>query len=140
MYWKDNVYVQHVVIEGLATAGGIQGSIGDATVALLNFHKINPAIKLVDDFIFFLSPSEPVLSPFPPVFHYDLSTIRSITDPLGIPWHPISKKGHDFQSSFTYVGFSWDIPSRSVSLSSEKCLHLLSKNLKLPHNPSTTRH
>src|SRR5882724_2077263 len=25
MYWKNNIYVQHVAIEGLATAGGIQG-------------------------------------------------------------------------------------------------------------------
>ena len=120
-------YVQHVVIEGLATAGGIQGSIVDMTVTLLKFHKINPSIKWVDDFIFFQSPSELVLCPFPPVFHYDLSTICSITEPLGIPWHPITKKGHDFLSSFTYIDFSWDIPSRSVSLSSEKCLCLLSK-------------
>ena len=119
MYWKNNVYVQHVVIEGLATAGGIQGSVTDVTVALLKFHKIDPAIKWVDDFVFFQSPSKPVLCPFPPVFHYNLSTICSITEPLGIPWHLISKKGHDFQSSFTYVSFSWDIPSRSVSLSSE---------------------
>src|SRR5882724_469247 len=127
MYWKNNVYVQHVVIEGLATAGGIQGSIMDTTATLLKFHKIDPAIKWVDDFIFFQSLSEPVLCTFPPVFHYDLSTICSITEPLGIPWHPISKKGHNFQSSFTYVSFSWDIPSRCVSLSSEKCLPLLSK-------------
>src|SRR5882724_3394254 len=127
MYWKNNVYVQHIAIEGLATAGGIQGTIANATVKLLKFHTIDPAIKWVDDFIFFWSSSEPVLYPFPPVFHYDLSTIHSITEPLGIPWHPITKKGHDFQSSFTYVGFCWDIPSRSVSLSSEKCLHLLSK-------------
>src|SRR5882724_7297199 len=29
MYWKNNVYVQHVLIEGLATAGGIQSTIAD---------------------------------------------------------------------------------------------------------------
>src|SRR5882724_975585 len=118
MYWKNNIYVQHVAIEGLATSGGIQGSIADVTVAPLKFHKINPAIKWVDNLVFFQSPSKPVLCPFPPVFHYNLSTIHSITKPLGIPWHPISKKGHEFQSSFTYISFSWDIPSRSVSLSS----------------------
>jgi len=30
--WKDSVYVQHVVIEGLETAGGIQGNEADATI------------------------------------------------------------------------------------------------------------
>ena len=67
-------------------------------------------------------------TPLPrPSFSFDLSTIYNIMKPLGIPWNPISKKGHNFQSFFNYVGFEWDITSRSVSLSSEKCLCLLSK-------------
>src|SRR5882724_6368946 len=127
VYWKGGVYVQHIAVEGLATAGGIQGTIVDATVALLKFHNIHPTIKWMDNFIFFWCPSEHVLAPLPPIFQYDLSTILSITEPLGIPWHPISKKGHDFQSHFSYVGFCWDIPSKSVSLSSQKCLCLLPK-------------
>ena len=135
VYWKDCVYVQHVAVEGLATAGGIQGTMADATVALLKFHAIEPTIKWVDDFIFFWSPCKPVVWPTPPVFHYDLSSIRNIIEPLGIPWHPITKKGHDFQSSFTYVGFDWDIPSRSVSVSAEKRLRLLSKVLMLLMTP-----
>jgi len=92
VYWKGGVYVQHIAVEGLATAGGIQGTIVDATVALLKFHNIHPTIKWMDNFIFFWCPSEHVLAPLPPVFQYDLSTILSITEPLGIPWHPISKR------------------------------------------------
>ena len=34
VFWKNHIYVQHVTIEGLATAGGIQGTMADATVAL----------------------------------------------------------------------------------------------------------
>jgi len=135
VYWKNGVYVQHIAIEGLATAGGIQGTVVDATVALLKFHNIQPTIKWVDDFVFFRSPCKPVVPPLPPVFHYDLSSICNITEPLGIPWNPLTKKGHNFQSSFTYVSFDWDIPSRSVSLSSEKCLRLLSKVLGLLVTP-----
>jgi len=56
-----------------------------------------------------------------------LSSILKITSPLGISWNPISKKGHDFQSSFNYVGFCCEIPSRAVSLSSKKHLHLPAK-------------
>jgi len=47
--------------------------------------------------------------------------------PLRIPWHPLTKKGHNFQSYFTYVSFKWDIITKSVSISPAKWLHLLSK-------------
>src|SRR5882724_8096849 len=66
-------------------------------------------------------------SPSPPSSSFDLATIKQITDPLGIPWHPLLKEGHNFQSSFSYIGFEWDIHSRTVTISSEKCLHLISK-------------
>ena len=51
--------------------------------------------------------------------------------PLGIPWHPLSRKGHNFQTSFNYIGFDWDISSKTVSISSEKCLHLVAKHSAL---------
>ena len=54
--WKGGVYVQHIMIEGIATAGSIQGCITDATLAVLKFHEIEPAVKWVDDFVFFSSP------------------------------------------------------------------------------------
>src|SRR5882724_2572441 len=60
-------------------------------------------------------------------FTFDLSSIHEITDPLGIPWLPISHKGHDFQTSFSYVGFKWDEDAHTVSLSNEKCTCLLAK-------------
>jgi len=109
IYWKEAIYVLHVTIEGLSTAGGIQGSRADATVAVLKYHAFEPTIKWVDDFMFFWTPTLLVLPGQHPTFLYDLSTIFNITDPLGIPWNPVSKKGHDFRSSFIYVGFCWDI-------------------------------
>src|SRR5882672_1116826 len=81
VYWKNSVYVQHVAIEGLATAGGIQGTVADATVSFLKFHNIQPTIKWVNNFVFFRSPCKPVMPPLAPVFHYNLSAIRTITDP-----------------------------------------------------------
>src|SRR5882724_9621988 len=98
VYWKEAVYVQHIAIEGLAIARGIQGSIADATIAVLKYHTIKPTIKWVDNFVFFWTPTPLVLPSWHPTFPYNLSTIFNITDCLGIPWHPVSKKGHDFQS------------------------------------------
>jgi len=96
IYWKEAIYVLHVTIEGLSTAGGIQGSRADATVAVLKYHAFEPTIKWVDDFMFFWTPTLLVLPGQHPTFLYDLSTIFNITDPLGIPWHPVSKRAMTF--------------------------------------------
>jgi len=111
------MHVQHVTFEGLATAGGIQGSLSDATNALLKVHYIEPIVKWVDDFIFFRCPLaslDPLHANF--TFNFDLSKITCITEPLGIPWHPITQKGHKFQSAFSYVSFKWDLNAQSVCL------------------------
>jgi len=121
-------HIQHVDIEGLATGCGIQGYIVDTMVALLKFHEVEPVINWVNYFIFLrctllpLHPNQPSHT-----FKFDLSTILQVTTPLGIPWHPISCKGHNFQSSFSYVGFRQDLVLHTVSLSTEKLQCLLSK-------------
>ena len=60
-------------------------------------------------------------------FAYDLNDVFSVTKPLGIPWHNISKKGQDFAPHFDYVGFSWNIIKRSVTVPDEKRLRAIAK-------------
>ena len=110
--WRDPVFVQHVAIEGLVTTGGIQGTIADACLGILDFHGIRPTIKWVDDFIFFC---ELTYLLGRPQFHYNLSDILVLTKPLGIPWHSISKKGQDFTFHFNCVRFHWDISTKCVT-------------------------
>ena len=108
----------------------------DATVALLKFHGTDPCIKWVDDFIFFKSPNTCFLAPnCLPSLDFNLSMIFKITEPLGILWHPLLKKGPDFQSSFNYMGFEWDIDSKTVSISNEKHFCLVSQLAVLPMSP-----
>jgi len=76
------------------------------------FHSPNP------------SSLEPIMAPS---FSLNLSTILGIMGPLGIPWHPLSRKGHNFQTSFNYIGFDWDISSRTIYISLEKHLCVLAK-------------
>ena len=116
-----HVYVQHVAIEGLATVGGIQGMITATCIRILAHHGIHPVVKWVDDFVFFCEPSTSA-QPLPYVFPYDLADVFSVTKPLGIPWHSISKKGQDFAPHFDYIGFSWNITTCSVTVPDEKCL------------------
>ena len=44
-FLEGSIYVQHITIEGLATASSIQVSVADVTVALLKFHDVEPCIK-----------------------------------------------------------------------------------------------
>src|SRR5882724_9195368 len=49
--WKNSIYMQHVKIEGMAMAGGIQGNVVDTTIDFLKFNGVEPTIKCVDYFI-----------------------------------------------------------------------------------------
>ena len=141
--WHQSIYVQHVAIEGLATAGGIQGNVADACVALLNWHGIKLVVKWVDDFVFFCtpviaSPGHPVSLPH--MYPYDLNRILALTTLLGIPWHPISHKGQDFALTFSYVGFNWDLAMRTVTIPDEKRFRVIEKlSLFIRNSPAKVK-
>jgi len=119
--------------------GGIQGAPTDTCIEILCANKITPILKWVDDFVIFRSPSASPLSVDEFTFEYDLACIAWIMDPLGIPWHPISKKGQDFGSSFKYLGFLWDLTTCSVSLPDEKCHRVLLKLNQFLSKPRVSR-
>ena len=56
MCWNNSIYVGHVAVEGLMTAGGIQGNAVDALLDILWHHRIPHVFKWVDDVIIFRSP------------------------------------------------------------------------------------
>ncbi|KAF8875635.1 hypothetical protein BD779DRAFT_1381919, partial [Infundibulicybe gibba] len=98
---------------GGASTPGIFGRLGDAIVDIYRFRGVDDVIKWVDDFVFFRYPSQsgPQSSPS---FSYDESLITSVAEDLGWPWAP--EKTSPFASSFTYIGFRWDLAARTVSL------------------------
>jgi len=118
--WQNYIYIQHNAVEGLSSAGGIQGMPADACIEILCANKITPVFKWVDNFVIFRSPTASHSLGGVVVYDYDLTNVTKIMDPLGIPWHPISKKGQEFGPSFTYLSFQWDLTLRSVSLPNEK--------------------
>ena len=124
--WQENIYVGHVAVEGLATAGSIQGTPADALIDIFQHHGIEHVFKWVDDVVIFRVPVSPSRSALP-AFSFDLKMVFRITAPLGVPWHPIEKKGQDFASSVKYVRFLWDLDHRRVSLPDKKCIKLLAK-------------
>lgn len=116
-------YIDHVFPFGLATAGGVQGHVADASVDILHSLELGPIKKWVDDHTFFrfaisggLLLPDGSLSPF--AYKHGLVEIYAHSKPLGIPWHP--KKCRDFAFIFIYLGFLWDLIQRSVALPDEK--------------------
>ena len=107
--------------------GGIQGTPADACIEILHANKISPIFKWVNNFVIFRSPSGSHSLPIGGTYDYDLACMMWITDPLGIHWHPISKKGQDFGPSFKYLGFPWNLADHSVMLPKEKQCRILLK-------------
>lgn len=129
-YWRGLIWPNHCTPFGLTTAGNIQGEVADAFRDILVWHKIPKVFKWVDDFDVLRYPIRSVTNDDGSTkFHYafDLSTIFRISDPLGILWHPVGEKGHDFASETTYVGFRWDLEAKMVSLPETKRLKYLKK-------------
>lgn len=131
--FENIFYIDQNVPFGLASAAGLQGEIADATIDIWKHHKVSPAVKWVDDFNIFRFPRSD--GPFFGIsdgveyrYGYDLTSIKSTIAPLGIPWH--REKGQEFSDTFTYVGFFWDLPNKTVSLPNikrEKCLRRLTR-------------
>jgi hypothetical protein len=124
--WDNLIYVEHCAVFGLVSAGGIQGAIADALLDILASKGFGLTLKWVDDFVFFRSPLSGSI-PSNPSFPFNLASILAVSAPLGIPWHPVSCKGQDFQTSIVYVGFLWDLAACTVSLPDAKWLKVLHK-------------
>jgi len=115
-------------MEGLSLAGNIQGAPTDALIKIFKSKSIPNVLKWVDDFVFFripLSPASQMSTEFQ--CSYDIMSIWSITDLLGIPWHPIEANGQDFNSTVMYLGFVWSLDDHSMSLPCKKHLKYLAK-------------
>src|SRR5882724_1225229 len=122
--WASSFFVDHVFLFGLATVPGVQGCITDVTVDLPDEWEVTPVFKWVDDFNFMCEPCSAIRQEDGSMdysYTYDLRDIISLTDRLGILWHPIDKKGHNFTFLVTYVGFEWDLQACTVSLPGNKC-------------------
>src|SRR5882724_3542878 len=76
--WQGLIYVDHCTMEGLSSAGNIQGALTDALIKIFKARSIPRVLKWVDDFVFFCTP-KPSESPSPTdlQYSYDITTILS---------------------------------------------------------------
>lgn len=128
--WEGQVYIDHCVAFGSASSAGLFGRVADCFVAIVKYYGAQQVLKWVDDIIFFRYPCNS-LAPYH--YSYDANLVFDIANKLGLPWS--LPKFHDFSTSFTYLGFLWNIPQRTVQLPeskkmkfSDRCTSWLAEN------------
>ena len=111
--WDGLLYLDHCTAFGTASSPGLFGRVADAGVRIFKRHGIQDVIKWVDDFVFWRYPSS-TSTDGTHSYSYNESLIFNVAENLGLPW---SRAKHTpFASTFTYNGFLWDIPARTVQL------------------------
>jgi len=127
--WNGLFYIDHNAPFGAASSGGVFGRVADAMMAILRAFGIGPAKNWVDDFLFFLLPTNPPsdgnYDNFKPIYPYDLNTIYALAAPLGWPWK--ESKTRPFAPRFKYLGFIWDLIRKTVEIPEDKKSRYLTK-------------
>ena len=114
---KGLIHLDHVLNFGASPSPGIFGRVADAMVKIFLHRGIEALIKWVDDFVFLRYPTCR-LSDGTYQFKYGAEMIWNIAEELGWPWAP--EKFMDFSTSFTYIGFLWDLSAKVVQLPEKK--------------------
>ena len=113
--WKGLVYVDQAVMFGLSSSAGVFGSIADMLIAIYKEAGLTAILKWVDDFFVIRRPSQ----------IWTEQEFMDLTGYCGVPWS--IKKMRPLAPIQRYIGFDWNLDSRTVSLPAEK----LSKTLSL---------
>lgn len=120
-------YVDHVHPFGAACASSNAGMIANALVDVWRAEGVSPLLKYEDDLNAFRYPVEDgsfIDGQYR--YAYDRDDILRRVAPLNVPWHP--EKGDPFFSSMTtFIGLSWDLALRHVSLPEPKRLKFLAR-------------
>jgi hypothetical protein len=110
IHWNGLFYIDHNAPFGATSSGSVFGTVTDAMTTILKLKGYSPVKNWVDDFVFFRFPISPTEEP--PSFSYSLSNIYDLASHLGWPWKPSKTK--PFMSEFKYLGFTWNLSTKTV--------------------------
>jgi hypothetical protein len=122
IHWNDRYYVDHDAPFGATSAGGVFGRVADAKSEILKSKGIGPSKNWVDDFVFFRFP---ILLIPTPLFSYSLTDIYALAKHLGWPWK--ESKTRPFSTEFKYLGFIWNLMTKTVQIPEQKKLRYVEK-------------
>ena len=121
--WDDSFYIDHNAPFGATSSGSVFGRVADAMSTILTSMGLCPSKNWVDDFVFFRFPLP--CNSFPPTYSYSLSDIYNVARRLGWPWKV--SKTRPFAPEFKYIGFLWNLSTKSVQIPEDKKLRYLAK-------------
>ncbi|CDO77105.1 hypothetical protein BN946_scf184501.g10 [Trametes cinnabarina] len=122
---EGEFFIDHVCPFGVRSGPGLQGAPMDATVDLLDARGWGPNKKWVDDLSNFRRPCGYDNEKQEWTYAHSVEDIFALGEKLGIPWHGTKWCPHDDVG--VYLGFSWDIPHKTVSLPERKRLKYLAR-------------
>lgn len=119
-------YVDHVHPFGSAAASSNAGMIGNAVVDIWQAEGARPTLKYEDDLKVFRCPlphfsNSPSNDAIMNIYDYDRAEILQRISSLGVPWHK-EKGDAEFLYITTFIGYSWDLIRKLVTLPDEKRL------------------
>ncbi|KAF5376497.1 hypothetical protein D9615_008662 [Tricholomella constricta] len=125
--FKGDFYIDHVHPFGARPASSNSGQVANASVDIWHAETCPSCFffKYEDDIEAFHYPVTD--GPFQEGsyrYAHDRDSVMGLVEDLNIPWHPEKTDPH-FSTSFTYIGFSWDLVLRRVSLPEKKRLKYL---------------
>jgi hypothetical protein len=113
--------------------------IGNALTDIWKGEGIDEVFKYEDDMAQIRVPTED--GPFSDggfKYRHDVDSSLALISSLGTPWHPI-KTGKHFEFVMTFIGFTWDLTLRRVSLPEKKRLKYLDRLTKLLDKAALSR-
>ncbi|KAN0101067.1 hypothetical protein V8E55_001051 [Tylopilus felleus] len=128
-------YLDHNLPFGIASAASLQGEVAGATLKIWKSLGVGPSKKWVNDisvlrFSTFNGKFLGICNGEVYHYDYDLTRMKELIAPLGVPWH--QEKGQTFKDTVKYLSFLWNLPSRSVTLTSSKhCKYIIQLELFL---------
>ncbi|KAF5339341.1 hypothetical protein D9611_009804 [Ephemerocybe angulata] len=118
---KGQLYIQHCCPFGATASESNSGQVSKAVLGIWRAKGIGPNGKWSDDIYNFNYPasgSGSVKDPY--VYPYDENDVLSAVAATGMPFHPFTKKGQPFDTTFDYVGMVWDLSAKTVGVREEK--------------------
>nr|GAT53462.1 predicted protein [Mycena chlorophos] len=124
VHFEDLFYLDHCYPFGAASASSNAGQICNALVDIWQSALTRHAaiLKYEDDIpvVLYPRPSPSAdLDPSRYSYAYDRDNVLLPISALNAPWHP-DKTGAAFDSTFTFLGMTWDFPRRLVYLPDQK--------------------
>ncbi|KAF5379454.1 hypothetical protein D9615_006559 [Tricholomella constricta] len=127
--FKGDFYIDHVHPFGARPASSNSGQVANASVDIWHAETRPSCLffKYEDDIEAFRYPvSDGPFHEGPYHYAHDRDSVMALVADLNIPWHPEKTDTH-FSTNFTYIGFSWDLVLRRVSLPEKKRLKYLNR-------------